>query len=333
MTEYRVGICSWTDPSLIKEGDFYPARSMSAEERLRYYATAFDTVEVDSVYYALPSARNAALWVARTPAGFLFNVKAYALMTGHHPRADSLPADLRAMLPLAPKTTRRGEIDRSAFPPEALDRCFTLFRESLRPLAEANRLGYVLFQLAPWIRFSESALAYLATLSDRLPGWAVAVEFRDRSWIPDHAALVFDALARAKLAVVCVDAPQAPNAIPRVAEATTDTAILRLHGRNAAGWLAQLQGEEPSIREKYDYLYREDELVGIVGEARVLEAKAKRIFILFNNNNKDYPARNALQALGLLGKPPVDFDGLKAAWKTAHPRRGAGKDLPGRLFN
>lgn len=163
-------------------------------------------------------------------------------------------------------------------------------------MAEANRLGCVLFQLAPWIRFSESALA------------------------------------RAKLAVVCVDAPQAPNAIPRVAEATTDTAILRLHGRNVAGWLAQLQGEEPSIREKYDYLYREDELVEIVGEARVLGAKAKRVFILFNNN-KDYPARNALQALGLLGKPPVDFDGLKAAWKTAHPRRGAGKDLPGGLFN
>src|SRR3972149_3201920 len=87
LTEYRVGICSWTDPSLIKEGEFYPARSMSAEERLRYYATAFDTVEVDSSYYALPSARNAALWVERTPPGFLFNVKAYSLMTGHHPRA------------------------------------------------------------------------------------------------------------------------------------------------------------------------------------------------------------------------------------------------------
>ena len=332
MTEYRVGICSWTDSSLLSEGEFYPARSMSAEERLRYYATAFDTVEVDSSYYALPSARNTGLWVQRTPPGFLFNVKAYSLMTGHHPRADSLPADLRALLPAAPKTTPRGEIDRSAFPPEALDRCFTLFRESLRPLAEANRLGYILFQLAPWIRFSESVLAYLATLADRLPGWTLAVEFRDRSWIPDHAPAVFDALAKAKLAVVCVDAPRTPNAIPRVVEATADTAILRLHGRNAAGWLAQLQGKDPSVREKYDYLYQEEELVELLANARALGGKAKRVFIVFNNNNRDYPALNALAVRRLLGQPAPDFDALKTVWRSAR-RHGAGKDLPGGLFN
>ena len=333
MTEYRIGICSWTDRSLLSEGEFYPARSMSAEERLRYYATVFDTVEVDSSYYALPSARNAGLWVERTPPGFLFNVKAYALMTGHHPRADSLPADLRAMLPAAPKATPRGEIERSAFPPEALDRCFTLFRESLRPLAEADRLGYVLFQFAPWIRFSESALAYLATLSDRLPGWMVAVEFRDQSWIPGHTRDVLDTLTKAKLALVCVDAPETPNAIPRVVEVTADTAILRLHGRNAAGWLAQLRGEGPSVREKYDYLYREEELVELVGEARILGRNAKRIFIVFNNNNRDYPAVNAAQVLRLLGKPLPDFETLKAQWKSVRPRRGTGKDLPRGLFN
>jgi uncharacterized protein YecE (DUF72 family) len=332
LTEYRVGLCSWTDASLLAEGEFYPARTMSPEERLRYYATAFDTVEVNSSYYALPSARNAALWAARTPPGFVFGVKAYALMTGHHPRAASLPADLRAMLPAGPRTTPRGEIDRSAFPPEALDRCFALFREALRPLAEANRLGYVLFQLAPWVRFSEGALAYLATLSDRFPGWTVAVEFRDRSWIPDHGAEVFGALAAARLTVVSVDAPPTPNAIPRVVEATTDTAILRLHGRNRAGWLAQLHGEEPAVREKYDYLYGLAELAELAGDARALAAKAKRVFILFNNNNRDYPARNALAMRRLLGQPAPDFETLRAAWKNARRRLGPGKDLPGALF-
>lgn len=333
MTEYRVGICSWTDPSLLREGEFYPRRSMSAEDRLRYYATAFDTVEVDSSYYALPSARNARLWVERTPPGFLFNVKAYALMTGHHPRGASLPADLRMLLPATPRTTPRGEIDRSAFPPAALDRCFALFRESLRPLAEAGRLGYVLFQLAPWVRFSESALAYLETLADRLPGWTVAVEFRDRSWIPDHAPQVFDALAKAGLAYVSVDAPETPNAIPRLLEATTQTAILRLHGRNAASWLAQLRGEEPSVREKYDYLYGEGELAELVEEARVLGGKARRVFVVFNNHRRDHAAKNALATLRLLGKPASDFEALKAAWKAARGRRGARKDLPQGLFN
>lgn len=327
MTEYRVGICSWTDPSLIREGEFYPARTMSAEARLRFYARAFDTVEVDSSYYALPSPRVARLWVERTPPGFLFNVKAYALMTGHHPRLDSLPADLRALLPATPPLTRRGEVDRAAFPPEALDRCFTLFREALRPLAEAGRLGYVLFQLAPWVRFGEAALAYLGTLAERLPGWTVAVEFRDRSWIPDHAREVQETLARAGLAAVAVDAPPAPNAIPRVLEVTAATAVLRLHGRNAAGWLAQLRGEEPSVQAKYDYLYSEAELLELAADAQALGARARRVFVVFNNNNRDYPPRNALAMRRLLGQPAPDLAALKAAWAAG---RRAAKDLPGR---
>src|SRR6516225_11612104 len=71
-------------------------------------------------------------------------------MTGHHPRLETLPADLRAMLPEDVPLRRRGEVDRAHFPGEALDRCFELFRGTVDPLAQAGRLGYVLFQLAPW---------------------------------------------------------------------------------------------------------------------------------------------------------------------------------------
>ena len=139
-------------------------KSMPAADRLRFYAAAFDTVEVNASYYAIPAARNALLWAARTPPGFVFNVKAYSLLTGHHPRAESLPAELRVLLPAHPKLTRRGEIDRSAFGREALRECFRLYREALAPLAESGKLGYVLFQLAPWIRFSDQGLAYLASI-------------------------------------------------------------------------------------------------------------------------------------------------------------------------
>ena len=63
-----VGSCSWTDPTLIACGRFYPPGVTSAEARLRYYAEQFGIVEVDSTYYAPPSARNSELWAARTPA-------------------------------------------------------------------------------------------------------------------------------------------------------------------------------------------------------------------------------------------------------------------------
>src|SRR5919108_1118914 len=124
----RVGISSWADPALIESGTFYPKKSMTPEARLRFYARFFDNVEVNSSYYAIPDVRNAVRWVERTPPGFLFHVKAYALLTGHHVRAAALPADVEALLPAAPRRTRRGEIDAAAFPPEAVEAAFRLFR-------------------------------------------------------------------------------------------------------------------------------------------------------------------------------------------------------------
>src|SRR5947199_10157078 len=94
-----IGISSWTEPTLIKEGNFYPKGVSSAEERLKYYATQFPIVEVDSTYYFPPSERNSALWSERTPTDFVFNIKAYSLLTGHPTKAESLFKEVREALP------------------------------------------------------------------------------------------------------------------------------------------------------------------------------------------------------------------------------------------
>lgn len=302
-TRVRVGICSWADPALIQEGTFYPKRSMSAEARLRYYASVFDTVEINSSYYAIPPVTNAVRWVERTPPGFLFNVKAYALLSGHHPRAESLPAELAVLLPRDPRRTERGELDRRNFSREAIDRALGLFAEALRPIAEAGKLGYVLFQLAPWVRFSDRALAYLTALPARLRGFTIAVEARDPSWFPDHADETLKALAAAGLAHVVVDAPAVPNAVPRVVASTARTAVLRLHGRSETGWLKQLRGQRPTVQEKYDYLYTEDELRELTRDVQALATEAEQVIVSFNNNNRDYPVRNARTMRRLLGQP------------------------------
>jgi uncharacterized protein YecE (DUF72 family) len=298
-----VGISSWTDPALLEAGTFYPRRAMSAEARLRYYASVFDVVEVNASYYAIPDVRTVRRWVERTPAGFVFHVKAWALLTGHHPTPASLPAAIQRLLSPAAARTRRGQIEAGAFPREAIDEAFRLFRAALAPLASAGKLGYVLFQLAPWARFSHAWLDYLTALPARLPGWALAVEFRDRSWLPDHAGETMDLLRGARLSHVVVDAPPTVNAVPRVATVTAPTAVVRLHGRNAEGWLRQLRGEGPTVREKYDYLYTEEELRALLPEVQALAEEAEQVFISFNNNNRDYPVRNALMMRRLLGQP------------------------------
>src|SRR3989449_6076976 len=236
---------------------------MSAEARLRYYAGVFDTVEVNSSYYAIPDPLNARRWAERTPPGFIFHVKAYALMTGHHPRPQTLPADVLRWLPDNPRRTRRDEIASEAFPPEAIDATFRLFHAALAPLADAGKLGYVLFQFAPWVRFSEARLEEIASLPGRLPGFTVAVEFRDRSWFPGHAAETLAALSAARIAHVMVDAPPTVNAIPLVRAVTARTAGFRLHGRHGEGWVKQPPGRGPSGRGKDGYLDSPAALPGV----------------------------------------------------------------------
>jgi uncharacterized protein YecE (DUF72 family) len=299
----RVGISSWADPALIEEGTFYPKKSMSAEARLRFYASVFDVVEVNASYYAIPDVLTVRRWAERTPPGFIFHAKAWSLMTGHNPRAGTLPADVQALLPRQPRRSPRGEVLAEEVPPEGVEAAFRLFRAALGPLEEAGKLGYVLFQFAPWVHFEDRWLEYLAGLPARLPGWTLAVELRHRSWFPDHADETLRALRAARLAHVVTDAPAVGGAMPHVTAVTAPAAVMRLHGRNAEGWLRQLRGEEPAVREKYDYLYQEPELAALLPELSGMAEDSEEVFVSFNNNNRDYPVRNALMLKRLLGQP------------------------------
>src|SRR5436305_856606 len=80
MGEVLIGTASWTDKTLLESG-WYPDDVDTPEKRLAYYAEQFRLVEVDATYYSLPSERNSELWAQRTPEGFVFDVKAFSLLT------------------------------------------------------------------------------------------------------------------------------------------------------------------------------------------------------------------------------------------------------------
>jgi uncharacterized protein YecE (DUF72 family) len=320
-TEYRVGLCAWQDRSMLEDGRFYPVKSMKAEERLWWYSRFFDCVEVDSTFYAPLSAENAVRWAKRTPDGFLFSVKAYALLTGHHLDALRLPEPLQAMLPSGARPSLKGQFENRAFPREAYDWAFEAFREGLRPLADSDKLGYVLFQLAPWVKYAPEALDYLASLPARLPGLTIAVEFRDASWLPAHTEQVLGFLAEHGLSYVSIDAPRTPAGVASTVGLTSPVGILRLHGRNAAGFLKQLRGQSPSVAEKYGYLYNEGELREVVARGRALEGHARRVYFKLNNNVGDAPAINGIQIRELLGLDNPDRDEVEAAWRARRRAR------------
>src|SRR5581483_11485087 len=97
--EIRVGTAGWTDRTLTAKGVFYPADVSTPEGRLRHYATRFPLVEADMGYYAIPDVTVTERWIERTPNGFMFDMKAHALMTGHATEVARLPTAIREALP------------------------------------------------------------------------------------------------------------------------------------------------------------------------------------------------------------------------------------------
>jgi uncharacterized protein YecE (DUF72 family) len=299
-TDYRIGLSAWTDKSMLEEGQFYPRKTMTPEERLWWYSRFFDMVEVNSTFYALPAVDTAETWVARTPASFLFNVKAFALLTGHHVDVGRLPEPLRRMVPRRLQSAKSARLPADTFDDEARAWALAELRRSLEPLRRAGKLGYVLFQLAPWVKASDDTVAYLATLPATLPDVAVAVEFRNRSWFGPRTDETLRFLAAHGLTYVTIDGPRSRATVPSLPALTTPTAVFRLHGRNFQGFLRQVQKKAPTVAEKYDYLYREEELEEIARAAGALNGKAERVHLAMNNNRRDYPVINGLQLKEML---------------------------------
>ena len=254
VVEFRIGTASWTDASLVNSDLFYPASIRSAEDRLRFYAERFNTVEVDSTYYALPSERNAKLWSERTPAGFLFNIKTFALMTQHAAEVSRLPKEMRQMLPPEQRTER--QLTRPSR--EVVDMAFQMFWSAMVPLREASKLGMVAFQFPPYFIAKPLNFDYIARLPERLPGASIAIELRHPSWVRNKAqrAETMKFLRSHGLYYTSIDAPEDDAIVPSFVEATGDQVYMRFHGRNRDNWFKR----NITAAERFKYLYSEREL-------------------------------------------------------------------------
>ncbi len=278
-----MGTASWTDPTLLKAG-FYPPEARSAESRLRFYANHFDTVEVDSTYYALPNERNAALWAERTPAEFDFTIKAFALLTQHQADTRALPPAVRALIPPAALRERRfGHPS-----PPVLELCFEMFRNALRPLRAAGKLGCVLFQFPPWFTARTSNEDYIEFCRERMVGDRLAIEFRHPSWFGERLPRTLEFLTKRELSLVAFDAPDAPSIPKPPFTATADIAYIRFHGHNRQAWFQR----KTTAAERFRYLYTDAELRDAAGKLRAMQG-AKTAYVVFNNCYGDYGVRNA----------------------------------------
>jgi len=285
MGRIKVGISSWTEPTLVKSG-WYPADATTAEDRLRYYASKFPVVEVDSTFYAMPNEKTAQLWVERTPKDFTFNAKAYALLTQHPTPPARLPKDLREKL-----SDAKGNIYFKDLAPKDKEAVWDRFREGLQPLQDAGKLGAIVFQFPKWFLPSQSAYRFMEDLREWLPDFGIAIEFRQVSWLKEERRQrVVQFLKDHGFTYVVVDEPPGfVSSVPPVVAVTAPLGMVRFHGRNRDTW----EKKGISTAEKFRYLYEPSELKAWVPNLRDMGKEAGEVHAIFNNCYADYAVRNA----------------------------------------
>jgi uncharacterized protein YecE (DUF72 family) len=295
--DVRIGTAGWTDKTLTVKRVFYPDGVSTPEARLRYYASIFSLVEADVGFYAIPDPAVTSRWVERTPPGFVFDLKAHALMTGHATDIARLPPIIRDAIPA--DAVKGGRVYAKDLPLELRDEVWRLFRAAAEPLHEAGKLGAILLQFAPWIVPNRRTPAMLARARQQLGDLPVAVEIRHPSWLaPRVRERFWDELRDNGMTYVVADTPPGtPTSLPLVAAVTApELAILRLHGRRSDLWGAR----EATVAEKYRYLYDPDELETWADVVHELAEHAERVHVVFNNCYANYGTTNALELTRLL---------------------------------
>jgi uncharacterized protein YecE (DUF72 family) len=233
----RIGCQGWNyDDWTTKAGDetvFYP-RGTRSNEMLGFYAEIFDTVEVDSTFYAIPASSTVENWYQKTPENFTFSLK--------------LPREI----------THEYGLREPSFP--ALNE----FCERVLLLKE--KLGAVLVQLPPNFEASkENAQALREFLAELPKQIRFAIEFRERQWLTDWT---FEELEKNKVALCLVEGSWIPREknFEAMGKRTADFAYIRFMGerdlttfdkvvRPQDAHLQMWQEEIEKLKTKDTYIY------------------------------------------------------------------------------
>ena len=290
-----VGTCSWTDTTLTDQTEWYPKRSMSAAERLAFYAARYPIAEADSTYYFPPRPELTKGWVERTPPGFTMNVKAFSLFTGHPTRLDVAVAGH----PRRPAGGGHPQAQRLRAPPRRhrARRGLEALPARVRPLDSAGKLGAVLMQYPKWFTPKRANREALAQMREQMEDLPVCVEFRAPGWLgPDDRDRTLHQLRDLGLTLVVLDAPRVSKLLTVLEVTTEQLAVVRFHGRADDRW----DDRTGSAAERFRYLYTRRQLRTWVAKIDELASQAREVHVLMNNCYQDYGVRNAADLQDLL---------------------------------
>jgi uncharacterized protein YecE (DUF72 family) len=280
-TSLRIGPAGWNYKDW--EGIVYPPGAGKKFDALAYLADYFDTIEINSSFYAPPKPEVAASWARRVCNNprFRFTAKVWQRLTH--------------------------EQDRVAFASEFAETT-DLVRRTMAPLADAGALAMLLIQF-PWsFRNTPENQDYIDRLLRSFTGFRLAVEVRHGSWDDEN----FYAFLRARHASFCnVDQPVIGDSLGPSAQTTAETGYLRLHGRNYKAWFQEDAGRDA----RYDYLYSKPEVKEMAGRIRSITQGTDETYVITNNHFRGQALVNAIELLEELdAQPPEVPPPLAAAY-------------------
>ncbi|HYT73331.1 MAG TPA: DUF72 domain-containing protein [Vicinamibacterales bacterium] len=275
----RVGTSGWSYPTGkgTWNGIFYPKASERQKlDDLTFYAEHFDTVEVNSSFYRVPTIDTTKAWARRTPKDFEFSLKLYQKFTHPEMFLEATGKD--------PAEIDRTDVDE--------------FRAAIEPLATAGKLGALLAQFPASFKNEPDSRGYLEWLLDAFNDYLLAVELRHRSFSDDPRDTL-RLLGEHGAALVQIDEPKfrfsiRQNLLPNV----RTFYYMRLHGRNAAQWWTHDKSED-----RYNYLYSASELEPIVEAADEASREVSKAYVYANNHFSAKSVANAATIKHKLGQP------------------------------
>jgi uncharacterized protein YecE (DUF72 family) len=263
----RVGTAGWSYSDW--EGRVYPKPRPRNFHPLSWLSTYVDCVEVNSTFYGIPPPRNAERWIGlveKRPE-FRFLVKLHQEFT--HGRW----------------TTAPGERVRAFF-------------AAVAPLWEADRLRAVLAQFPFYFRDEERSRERLERIAGAFPALPLVLELRSRTWFTDEGLAFLRGLG---VGLAHVDLPFARDHPPERHPCVGEIGYIRLHGRNSRTWFDGKAGRD----DRYDYLYRREELEAIVERIREVAAESRETFLVTNNHYGGQAVANALELRTMLDGHPA----------------------------
>jgi uncharacterized protein YecE (DUF72 family) len=261
----RIGPAGWSYPDW--EGQVYPKPKPRGFDLLAYLAQNFDTIEINSTFYRIPSATMTQTWAQQVAAhpDFQFTAKLWQDFT-HEGTASA--QDVAA------------------------------FRQAMSPLHAAGRLGAVLLQFPYRFHHTPEHRASLQRLADAFRAYPLVLEIRHRSW---DRPQVYQFLQELGMGFCNIDQPQVSYSIGLTRVMTSPVAYLRLHGRNAAAWFAEAANRD----RRYDYRYTDEELDALAETVEILSRRAQDTYVITNNHFRGHAALNALELQDHLRLGPV----------------------------